>query len=133
MKAGSAYAGGWKAAYWLLLPLWIAGAAMNMARIDGGFFTNYLADLAFPPWYYILIRREQTLGLPALKTLRWFGLSRERAAAAMILAGVVHEAGQGAGVVPGTFDWWDIAAYAIGLGISYTCDTKREVAVTQSS
>lgn len=128
-----AYSGGWKIAYWLLLPLWIAGAAMNMARIDGGFLTNYLADLAFPPWYYILIRREQTLGLPSLKTLCWFALSRERAAGAMFLAGVMYEAGQRAGVIPGTFDWWDLAAYALGLGICYGYDTKREVAATQSS
>ena len=40
---------GWKIAYWVLLVCWVMGAALNMARVHGGFLTNYLADLTFPP------------------------------------------------------------------------------------
>ena len=46
----------WTIAYWTLLIGWVVGAVLNMAHVHGGFFTNYLADVAFPPWFYIFIR-----------------------------------------------------------------------------
>jgi hypothetical protein len=113
----------WKITYWTLFAAWITGVAMYMWRVHGGFLTNYLADLAFPPWYYIVMRGILTGGKkPYL--LRWFGFSSERAAISIFLAGVVYEFGQRYRIIPGTFDLWDIIAYGIGLCVIYLLEKR---------
>jgi hypothetical protein len=104
----------WKLAYWTLLVSWVLGAAMNMWHMHGGFLTNYLADLTFPPWYYIVIRGLSTTGKKPPFLLRWFGVSAVRAAISILIAGVAYEMGQRYRMIPGTSDLWDVAAYAVG-------------------
>jgi hypothetical protein len=104
----------WKLAYWTLFVSWVLGAAMNMWHVHGGFLTNYLADLTFPPWYYIVIRGQTTTGKKTPFLLRWFGVSAVRAAISILIAGVAYEMGQRYRIIPGTFDLWDVAAYAVG-------------------
>jgi hypothetical protein len=115
----------WKVAYWVLLPVWATGAAMNMWQVHGGFLTNYLADLTFPPWYYIVIRGLTTIGKKPPFLLRWFSVSARRAAISILLAGVVYEMGQHYRIIPGTFDVWDIAAYAVGPGICFAFERRQ--------
>jgi hypothetical protein len=113
----------WKIAYWTLFIAWVAGVAMYMWQVHGGFLTNYLADLAFPPWYYMVMRGLLTGGKkPYL--LRWFGYSSERASISIFLAGVVYELGQRYRIIPGTFDLGDIIAYGVGLCIIYIWEKR---------
>jgi hypothetical protein len=112
----------WKLAYWTLFVSWVLGAAMNMWHVHGGFLTNYLADLTFPLWYYIVIRGQTTTGKKTPFLLRWFGVSAGRAAISILLSGVIYEIGQLYKIIPGTFDLWDIAAYAAGLLVCYACE-----------
>ena len=92
---------------------------MSMWRGHGGFLTNYLADLAFPPWYYVVIRSSTTIGKKPPALLRLFGASAGRAAISIVIAGVVYELGRRFIIIPGTFDIWDIAAYGIGPTMCY--------------
>src|SRR5262245_7799333 len=118
----------WIIAYWTLLPGWLLGAALTMNRVRGGFLTNYLADILFPPWYYIVARglaSRQGKGPPLL---RWFGHSPERAAVSIYLVGVVSELSQiwwPRGLFAGTFDPLDLVAYAVGLILCYACDKAQ--------
>jgi hypothetical protein len=115
----------WKTAYWTLFFAWISGAAMNMWHVHGGFLTNYLADLAFPPWYYIVIRGLTTTGKKPPFLLRWFSVSAGRALISILLSGVVYEMGQRYQIIPGTFDLWDIVAYGIGPSVCYVCERRQ--------
>ena len=118
----------WSIAYWILLIGWILGAGLFMARFRGGFFTNYLADLTFPPWYYIYLRghSSKTGDIPSLILFgKWFGQSPERAAISIFIVGVVSELKTlywPNGFISGTFDSLDILAYAIGLLVCYYFD-----------
>jgi hypothetical protein len=118
----------WNLAYWILLVCWIVGALLNISRFNGGFLTNYLADLAFPPWYYIYLRglRKESEDLPKLIFFRdWFGITPERAAVSIFLVGTVTEFKTlywPNGIVTGTFDIYDIGAYAMGLLVCYVVD-----------
>lgn len=117
----------WKVAYWMLLPLWILGAGLSMAKVKGGIFTNYLADLTFPPYYYIVIRGlwNDTRKIPVL--LQWFGQSAERAAASIFVSGILYEFSQlywPKGLFAGTCDPWDVAVYLVGLVVCYYYDSK---------
>jgi hypothetical protein len=58
----------------------------------------------------------------AIKWIRWFGYSPGRAASSIFLVGVVSEIGQRYGILTGTYDPWDIVAYAVGLLICYGID-----------
>ncbi len=121
---------GWKLAYWVLFACWVVGAALTMWRIPAGFLSNYLSDLAFPPWFYILLRQLSSPRSNDARLLRWFGRSPERAVLSIFAVGVLSELSQinwPNGIFRGTYDPWDIAAYAIGLGICYTLD-KWQVA-----
>ncbi|MCI0696320.1 hypothetical protein L0337_30495 [candidate division KSB1 bacterium] len=90
----NAVATGWKLAYWTLFAGWIVGAALTMSRMRGGFLTSYLADLVFPPWYYIVMRGLSTGKQRVPRLLRWFGHSPERAAIAIFLVGTASELSQ---------------------------------------
>lgn len=115
----------WRIAYWALLPCWIVGAALHMWRIPAGFLTNYLADLTFPPWYYMVIRSQTTTGMTTPRLLRWFGTSPERAAVSVLVAGIAYELAQRLHLIEGTFDWWDILVYGIGLAICVVIEKHR--------
>lgn len=118
----------WAIAYWILFPCWILGAWLFMQRYHGGFLTNYLSDLSFPPWYYIHLRGLNRTSAPMPRLVlagRWFGQTPERAALSIFLVGTVAEFKTlwwPGGIIVGTFDPWDIAAYAVGLVACYVVD-----------
>jgi hypothetical protein len=120
---------GWVVAYWTLFACWALGAALSMGRVRAGFLTNYLADITFPPWYYIVVRGLASRDGRGLRALRWFGGSPARTALAIFGVGVASELAQGAWagrVIAGTYDPWDIVAYALGLACTYVCDPLRQ-------
>ena len=130
----------WQICFWILLSLWMLGAGLFMARIRGGFFTNYLSDLAFPPWFYINIRGLAFPNRPVPRLLivgDWFGRTGERALAGILVVGVVSEFVTyfwPHGLTNGTFDPIDILCYASGLGIAYFFDNRsRGVSQKKSS
>jgi hypothetical protein len=102
-----------------------------MARIKGGFLTNYLSDLTFPAWFYIYIRGLSTVDrrLPRILLFKdWFGLTPERAISSILIVGIITEVKTfywPTGVITGTFDYFDIVAYALGLLICYYFDVRQ--------
>lgn len=120
-------ANGWKIAYWALFVCWVTGAALFMARVNGGFLTNYLADLTFPPYFYIALRGKLTGRPMVISVIRGFGKTPLRAALSIFLFGAITEVSSyfwPLGPFGGTFDRWDIAAYAFGLGICYLVEKR---------
>lgn len=121
----------WKIAYWILLISWITGAVLFMARIKGGFLTNYLSDLTFPAWFYIYIRGLSTTDkqLPNLLIFKdWFGVTPSRSIISILLVGIISELKTyywPTGMITGTFDYLDIAAYALGLLVCYYFDLRQ--------
>lgn len=126
----------WTIAYWILLISWVTGAALFMARVKGGFFTNYLSDLTFPAWFYIHIRglAASDNKLPHLLIFKdWFGATPTRALISILLVGSISEVKTlywPTGVISGTFDYLDILAYALGLLLCYYFDTKNNQSKT---
>ena len=120
----------WKIAYWILLISWVTGAILYMARIKGGFFTNYLSDLTFPAWFYIHIRGLSTTARPLPNILffkDWFGVNANRSLIAILTVGIISELKTfywPTGLITGTFDYLDIVAYALGLLVCYYFDVR---------
>ncbi|MCB0278050.1 MAG: hypothetical protein KDD94_01005 [Calditrichaeota bacterium] len=118
--------------YWLLFCGWVLGAALFMARVNGGFFTNWLSDLTFPAWFYIHIRGLETSDRRKARLLivgDWFGRSPERALVSIFLVGIVSEVMTyfwPTGIIHGRFDLLDILAYVVGLIVCYYFDKKNE-------
>ena len=101
-----------------------------MARIKGGFITNYLSDLTFPAWFYIYIRGLTNVNQkPQLIFFKdWFGALPERALISILFIGVITELKTlfwPSGIISGTFDFIDILAYTIGLIICYYFDKRK--------
>lgn len=102
-----------------------------MARIKGGFLTNYLSDLTFPAWYYIYLRGLSTTDhkLPRLVVFKdWFGKSPQRALISILFVGIISEIKTfywPTGIIAGTFDYLDIAAYALGLIVCFYFDLRQ--------
>ncbi len=121
----------WTILYWILLICWVTGAALSMARVKGGFLTNYLSDLTFPAWFYIVIRGLSTKDdiLPKLLVFKdWFGVTPQRALISILVVGIISEFKTfywPAGVLAGTFDYLDIVAYALGLLVCYYFDLRQ--------
>lgn len=111
----------WTVTYWLLTVVFIVTAVLSIRRIPAGFLSNYAADLACPPWLYIGLRGlhghrgPNTLG-------RYFGATPERAALVLFGGSTLTELSQmwwPHGFFAGTYDPYDIVAYAIGVGACY--------------
>ncbi|MDP3399259.1 MAG: hypothetical protein Q8S23_08960 [Bacteroidales bacterium] len=121
----------WTSFYWILLAGWITGAALFMARVKGGFLTNYLSDVTFPAWFYIHIRGLWTKDrkMPKLFVFgQFFGISPERALIAIFFVGIISEFKTlfwPSGIITGTFDPFDILSYSIGLLCCYYFDKKE--------
>lgn len=116
----------WQVLHWIFLPLWVLGAALNMATIHGGFLTNYLSDLVFPPDFYIIMRGLHNHKIP--RNLAWFAQTPERSFFGIWIVGVVSEVCQyywPRGIFRGTFDPWDIASYTVGLVVCYLLDKRK--------
>lgn len=129
---GSRKVGSWIIAFWILLVAWVLGAGLNMARFNGGFLTNYLADVAFPTWFYIYIRglhRSDGKLANLVGVGNWFGQTSERALLSIFVVGLVTELKTQywpTGPITGTFDVWDLAAYASILLICYGADRYQQ-------
>jgi len=117
----------WRAARNGLFPVWVLAAAITMypsigeaLHLSGTLFTSYAADLAFPPWFYIVCRHY-----PPNRVARWLGRSPVLLAAGILGVGAMSEFVQlhAPRVITGTFDPLDIAAYATGLAICLGFDT----------
>lgn len=121
----------WAVAYWLLLISWATGALLFMARVKGGFLTNYLSDLTFPAWFYIYIRGLSTTDnrLPSLFIFKeWFGVTPQRAFTSILFVGIISEVKTfywPTGIITGTFDYLDIVAYALGVLVCYYFDVSQ--------
>jgi hypothetical protein len=134
MDTKDPYRGGekyWKIAYWILLISWVTGAVLFMARIKGGFLTNYLSDLTFPAWFHIHIRGLSTKDgqLPNILIFKdWFGVTPNRSIISILIVGIISELKTyywPTGIITGTFDYLDIAAYALGLLVCYYFDLRQ--------
>lgn len=118
----------WTITYWTLFICWLIGAILVMNHFHAGFFTNYLADLTFPAWFYIFIRglTKNTKILPSLLLVGdWFGKTPERASISIFIVGTISELKTifwPHGILTGTFDLLDILAYAFGLSVCYFLD-----------
>lgn len=125
----------WTISFWILLAGWATGAALVMARVRGGFFTNYLSDLTFPAWCYIYFRGlwRKDGRLPRLALAGdWFGITPERASISIMLFGIVTEVMTflwPSGIITATFDPFDILAYAVGIFVCYYFDKREQAKV----
>ena len=114
----------WRAAYWLLLAIWVTAGALVMMKRRGGWLTSYGDDLALPAWLYILARNLHGGRVGLLQ--RTIGRTPEIACAAIMLASVGTEISQyfwPHGLFHGTYDPLDIAAYVVGTGSAYLAET----------
>jgi hypothetical protein len=110
----------WAIAYRLLTVAFIVTAVVGIQRIPAGFLSNYVADLTCPAWLYIGLRglngrRPNALG-------RYFAATPERAALVLFGGSTLTELSQvwwPHGFFAGTYDPYDIVAYATGVGACY--------------
>ncbi|MBL8232911.1 MAG: hypothetical protein JNL98_30710 [Bryobacterales bacterium] len=119
----------WLVAEWILLAVWFTAAIVTMypglgraLYLSGGLFSSYGADLTFPAWFYIQLRRRP---LRMLRWIRWLGGSPELAAVSIFVVGLVAEISQlywPRGIFRGTFDPFDIAAYGVSLLVCYSAE-----------
>jgi hypothetical protein len=87
-----------------------------------------MSDIAIPPWFYIALR-EPIPVTRVIRPVRWFGRSPARAASSILVVGTLSEFCQHfwpGGPIVGTFDPWDLTAYAGGLLICVLFDTPEE-------
>ncbi|HEX9564697.1 MAG TPA: hypothetical protein VF981_12025 [Gemmatimonadaceae bacterium] len=113
----------WRVAYWFLTVVFIVTAFISIQEIPAGFLSNYAADLTCPAWLYIGLRglhgsRPNALG-------RFFAATPERAALVLFGGSAATELSQFRwphGAFSGTYDPYDIVAYAIGIGICYVAE-----------
>jgi hypothetical protein len=115
---------GWNITSWLLLIVWLGCGLLDMWHVRGGLLTSYGADVTLPAWLYIITR---SLDNPTRKTIlqRFLGRTPELAAGALFMASTFTEIGQWfwpKGLFSGTFDPFDILAYASGIAICYMFD-----------
>jgi hypothetical protein len=85
------------------------------------FFTTHAADLSGPAFLYIQARRSFVTGKARFPN-KLIGRSPEFSAIIFLGGSIATEISQKYyphGLFPGTFDPWDIAAYATGVGICY--------------
>jgi len=117
----------WQAARNGLFPVWVLAAAITMypsigeaLHLSGTLFTSCAANLAFPPWFYIVCRHH-----PPNPLARWLGKSPILLAAGILVIGALSEFVQlhQPRLISGTFDPRDIAAYAFGLTLCLLFDT----------
>jgi hypothetical protein len=123
---------GWLVAEWILFVVWLTAAIVTMypsfgkaLHLHGGLFNSYAADLTFPAWFYIQLRRRPGR---ILRPVLWFGGSRELAAGSIFVVGLLSEVSQfywPKGVFGGTFDPFDIAAYGVSLLVCYVADGRE--------
>jgi hypothetical protein len=121
----------WGVAYYLLLAVFILTAALNMAKIRGGFFTNHAADLVVPAWLYIVARGLHERDRKPTLLHRTIGRTPEIAAISLFVASAITEFCQyfwPHGILSGRFDPLDVLSYAVGVGACYAAERIWAVA-----
>lgn len=111
----------WLNAQYFLVALFALAGALNMLHVHLFFLTTHAADLSGPAFLYILARRSFVTGRARFPN-SLVGRSPELAGAVFFLGSLGTEISQKYyphGLFPGTYDPWDIAAYAAGVGICY--------------
>jgi len=104
----------------VLWGLFIAIGLMQMARLRLGWVTSYGADVICPAVLYVISRDGKSLS-------RYLWMPRDkpnRIAIGVFLLSAVWEVAQGLGWLRGTFDPWDLVAYAIGVAVPWWIDTR---------
>jgi hypothetical protein len=111
----------WTVALLICVGISAVAAALNMMRMHVPFLTTHAADIFCPAFLYIQLRKFWQQESPALMG-RFFGRTPELAAAVLFLGSAATEISQKYyphGFFPGTYDPWDIGAYALGIGGCY--------------
>lgn len=118
----------WALAFWMLLPCWVIGAILFTYNVKAGMLNSYLADVTFPPWFYIQLRglhRKDGRQLFGPLFGNWFGQSPLRAGISIFTVGLISELFflvWPKHLSSGTFDPYDILAYAVGIVICLVVD-----------
>jgi len=111
----------WTIAYWSLTIVFLVTAFLSIQRIPAGFLSSYAADVACPAWLYIGLRGLQGPKRPNALG-RFFAATPERAAFVLFGGSTLTELSQiwwPRGIFAGTYDPYDIVAYAVGVGTCY--------------
>ncbi len=111
----------WTVAYWFLTVIFIVTAIISTKRIPAGFLSNYAADIGCPALLYIYLRGLNAPRRPSALG-RYFGATPERAAFVLFGGSTLTELSQiwwPQGFFAGTYDPYDIVAYAISVGTCY--------------
>lgn len=111
----------WAVAYWFLTAAFVVTAFISIQGIRAGFLSNYAADLTCPAWLYIGMRGLHG-SKPPNRLGRFFGATPERAAFVLFGGSTLTELSQiwwPEGFFAGTYDPYDIVAYAVGVGSCY--------------
>jgi len=116
----------WRVTWWALFFTWLLCAIFDVFHVHAGLLTSYGADFTLPAWLYISAR---SLDDPRRQTAlhRFCGRTPQIAAGVFFLASAATEISQyfwPKGIFPGTFDPFDILAYASGIGICYLMDRR---------
>ena len=116
--------GPWAIAYWFLTVVFFVTAFISIQRIPAGFLSSYAADVACPAWLYIGMRGLQGPKRPN-RLGRFFAATPERAALVLFGGSTLTEFSQlwwPRGIFAGTYDPYDIVAYAVGVGACYVAE-----------
>lgn len=119
----------WLVTYWALFVAFLATAALNMLGLRAGFLTNHAADVVVPAWLYIVFRGLHSSGGRTTRIQHALGSSPELAASSLLVASAVTEFSQRVwprGLFSGRFDWWDLAAFSIGLAVCFALDKRSQ-------
>ena len=120
---------GWQTVQWMLFAVWIADAIAVMMHSRAGFLTNHAADLTLPPWLYITFRRQYR-GLAGLPLVRDVCASAVMTGSFVLLASCATEVSQyfwPHGLFAGTFDWYDLLTYFIGVTAVVAADLRWDI------
>lgn len=115
---------GWRVAWYALTAAFLLSAALNLLHVRGGFLTSHLADVAVPAWLYVHARGLSPAPPPRLLH-RLLGATPWQAAALLLAAGAATELSQAVwphGIFAGTFDPFDVVAFAAGLAACMVAD-----------
>jgi hypothetical protein len=122
MTAGNRRFGrAWTVALVFCIGISAVAAALNMLRWHVPFLTTHAADIFCPAFLYIMARKLSWREKPSIVGGA-LGRTPEIAAGALFLASAATEISQKYyphGFFPGTYDPWDIGAYALGIGACY--------------
>ena len=113
----------------VLWGLFIAIGLMQMAKLRWGWVTSYGADVVCPALLYVISRDGQSLS-------RYLWMPKDepnRIAIGIFLLSAMWEVAQGIGWLRGTFDPWDLLAYAIGVAVPWWLDTRFSLAARRSA